>query len=367
MTGASGNDTAQPSMPLATAVQTPLLPVSSPGTRVTSQGFSFDWLGNTATATDDQSAFYERSLGTITNTGGGPDQLLGASQSGRNLSASYDTAGNLTSLSMTLGSTCTSDCTRTFSYAWDEMKGSLGQSCRMRGAGTMAPERSFATPRMRTPRTSTTRMGSAFCAQRTTRRTARCTTPRSSPSGSRGYSGRERATSTTTPSRWPTFTLGGASYGRVYATAQRFILGRLPAIRWIQHVSLEVGDRLGSTAAVWDLGTGTLQERTTFYPTGGVESDYQSSFDAGSNDDWEPYKFTGKETDNEFGFVYFGARYYSPQLGRWMSADPAWIQGLQGRPQPVRLRAWMMVTTQKPTLSGLQQDGDPTKPDPRPR
>ena len=35
------------------------------------------------------------------------------------------------------------------------------------------------------------------------------------------------------------------------------------------------------------------------------------------------YRFTGKERDEESGLYYHGARYYSPWLGRWTSADPA--------------------------------------------
>lgn len=34
------------------------------------------------------------------------------------------------------------------------------------------------------------------------------------------------------------------------------------------------------------------------------------------------YRFTGKERDDENGFYYHGARYYSAWLGRWMSSDP---------------------------------------------
>ncbi|RMG39389.1 MAG: RHS repeat-associated core domain-containing protein [Methanobacteriota archaeon] len=33
-------------------------------------------------------------------------------------------------------------------------------------------------------------------------------------------------------------------------------------------------------------------------------------------------KFTGKERDSETGLDYFGARYYSPALGRWLAVDP---------------------------------------------
>lgn len=37
------------------------------------------------------------------------------------------------------------------------------------------------------------------------------------------------------------------------------------------------------------------------------------------------YRFTGKERDDETGFGYHGARYYSPWLGVWTSADPAYV------------------------------------------
>ena len=38
---------------------------------------------------------------------------------------------------------------------------------------------------------------------------------------------------------------------------------------------------------------------------------------------WEaPYKFNGKELDSETGLYYYGARYYSPELGIWGSVDP---------------------------------------------
>ena len=36
-----------------------------------------------------------------------------------------------------------------------------------------------------------------------------------------------------------------------------------------------------------------------------------------------PYKFTGKERDEETGLYYFGARYLDPKYSRWLSADPA--------------------------------------------
>jgi RHS repeat-associated protein len=35
-----------------------------------------------------------------------------------------------------------------------------------------------------------------------------------------------------------------------------------------------------------------------------------------------PYRFTGKELDEETGLYYFGARYYDPRTSVWQSADP---------------------------------------------
>ncbi len=40
-----------------------------------------------------------------------------------------------------------------------------------------------------------------------------------------------------------------------------------------------------------------------------------------------PFQFSTKYTDNETDFVYYGYRYYSPPLGRWLSRDPIEEQG----------------------------------------
>ena len=39
------------------------------------------------------------------------------------------------------------------------------------------------------------------------------------------------------------------------------------------------------------------------------------------------YRFNGKEKDDETGLYYYGARYYAPWLCRWVSCDPAGIEG----------------------------------------
>src|SRR5690606_27974757 len=35
-----------------------------------------------------------------------------------------------------------------------------------------------------------------------------------------------------------------------------------------------------------------------------------------------PYKFNGKQLDEETGWYYYGARYYDPKISVWLSVDP---------------------------------------------
>ncbi|MDX2053345.1 MAG: RHS repeat-associated core domain-containing protein [Polyangiaceae bacterium] len=65
----------------------------------------------------------------------------------------------------------------------------------------------------------------------------------------------------------------------------------------------------------------------------------------------EPYKFTGKEEDIEVGLSYFGARYYSTALGRWMSPDAVTIHDLGGDLNPY---AYVHCTP----LMGVDPDGN---------
>src|SRR5205807_4499243 len=67
------------------------------------------------------------------------------------------------------------------------------------------------------------------------------------------------------------------------------------------------------TAAVIIDSAGNIKSESDYYPWGG-----ELQF---SNNDSNHYKFTGKERDAETGLDYFGARYYSNGLGRFISAD----------------------------------------------
>jgi RHS repeat-associated protein len=72
-------------------------------------------------------------------------------------------------------------------------------------------------------------------------------------------------------------------------------------------------DNIGSNTITTNQA-GQLQSRFTSYPYGKTLT--RESF-AGSN---EKYLFTGKERDG--GLDYFGARYYNPRIGQFVSIDP---------------------------------------------
>jgi len=80
-----------------------------------------------------------------------------------------------------------------------------------------------------------------------------------------------------------------------------------------------VPDLIQSTSAVIDLYSGQLVEEATYYPNGARET---LRTERGEGFSLEPMGFTGKEGDDEVGLVYFGERYLIPHLGRWATPDP---------------------------------------------
>ena len=77
-------------------------------------------------------------------------------------------------------------------------------------------------------------------------------------------------------------------------------------------VSYYFSDHLKTASVITD-AAGNIKSESDFYPWGG-----ELQF---VNNDSNHYKFTGKERDAETQLDYFGARYYSNGLGRWVSAD----------------------------------------------
>ena len=77
-------------------------------------------------------------------------------------------------------------------------------------------------------------------------------------------------------------------------------------------------DALGSTVGLTDTGA-TLFQRYQYDPYGNVTSTGSAT---------NPYQYTGRENDG-MGLYYYRARYYSPQLGRFISEDPIGFSGGQ--------------------------------------
>lgn len=123
-------------------------------------------------------------------------------------------------------------------------------------------------------------------------------------------------------------------------------------------------DMLGSSNVV-ATSTGTLENESDFYPYGG-----ESPITTGLSN--QKFKFTGKERDAESastyqpqGLDYFGARYYSSSMGRFMSPD--WSAKVEPVPyskldDPQSLNLYTYVRNH--ALSRFDRDGHMGLPDP---
>jgi len=80
-------------------------------------------------------------------------------------------------------------------------------------------------------------------------------------------------------------------------------------------VSYFLTDHLNSTSALTD-PTGTV-----------VESLNYDSFGNNAGSTRTRYTYTGRELDPDTGLFYYFARYYDPQLGRFLSEDPIEMEG----------------------------------------
>ncbi|QQO10706.1 toxin TcdB middle/N-terminal domain-containing protein [Breznakiella homolactica] len=86
------------------------------------------------------------------------------------------------------------------------------------------------------------------------------------------------------------------------------------------------GDHLGSAQAVTDYN-GVMYERLEYTPYGEVWIE-----ERGNGEEGLPFRFTGKEMDEETGLYYYGARYLDPKMSRWLSTDPAMGEYVPGAP-----------------------------------
>ncbi len=305
--------------------------------RVLYESFNYDWLGNTTATDDDAKGFYDRSLGAVTNGAGQsqPYQLKTASNESASggglrtghLSTQYDKAGNLTDLAVVRKGPCLSvdggSCTQRFHYDWDEA-GRLVRARRWDVGG--APTATDPLP------TTTAAADLTYAYDAGDMRVRKAATDAAGvtaytlyPSAAleeRRCSWSESAQDYTNDASHevPQLIAHGVRLGRVsYESAAPGVPAAGSELPPGQHVFLSLSDHLGSTSTVIDLATSEVVEKRTSRAYGGVESDQRDARWGGAKDE---KAFTGKEEDEEVGLTYFGARYLSSQLGRWVSADP---------------------------------------------
>ena len=85
----------------------------------------------------------------------------------------------------------------------------------------------------------------------------------------------------------------------------------LPVLLYFYHT-----DHLGPSSLVTTDG-GYVTQHVEYVPFGEVFIEERD------NETWStPYKFNGKELDEETGLYYYGARYYDPRVSLWLGVDP---------------------------------------------
>jgi RHS repeat-associated protein len=90
--------------------------------------------------------------------------------------------------------------------------------------------------------------------------------------------------------------------------------GKRVAMRQGSAVTYLHGDHLGSTSVASHGTTGALVSRQTYYPYGAPRTTEAGALPT-------DYTFTGQKLDASDGLMYYGARYYDAQLGRFIQPD----------------------------------------------
>lgn len=259
-----------------------------------------------------------------------PDRLKRSSVGGNDLVlTAFDAAGNLTDLLVKRPGSCTGGvCNQRFVYEWDEV-GQLRRARRWDYASVTA-----STPLPPSPPTGTPAFELTYAYARAARVLKTSQAGGNAPFHTLEVFPSLRVERTT-------YDEPGGDYVRTAAVETGYLAGagkvyyggaNLPgAVQGRARVALFVGDRLGSTSVLLDKRTSEVMEKIVVDANGNTESDYRPARWNGTR---EPYRFTGKEEDVEVGLTYFGARYLSSNLRRWLSPDPLTIHGAAADTNP---------------------------------
>ncbi len=339
--------------------------------RILWQSFAYDWLGNTTKTDDDAHGFFDRSIGAIGNgtAGSGPYQLHSAANDGGasagaragHLSAAYDDAGNLIGLAVMRKGSCLpvgAQCGQRFVYEWDE----VGRLARARRWDARDPGKaSDAVP---------TEVPAAELRYSYDGGDQRILKTATDAAGEQRHTVYALQTVELRRAEWDDVAgafVSAAGSQAPYLFAHGVRLARVayepadvPNIGGARlHVVLALTDHLGSTSTEIDKGTGEVVERGSYQAYGGAESDYRPGRWKGER---ESYRFTGKEEDVEVGLDYFARRYLSAQTQRWLSADPAGIQGFSAANVYAYATSRPLALIDPAGLSEVRASYDPSAP-----
>ncbi len=277
--------------------------------RTTMQSIEYDWLGHPSRGTDSANRFSERAIGEMRFDD--KHRLIRAENAPHSLALTYDGAGNTQEVTTWKKAPPLLPQQFSFTFVWDEV-GQLSATHRfpdpisglLQRDVTIEYSYAYDGSRVRT-----TRLGEEGAHSIDVFSTLRL----------------ERAafnSSTRQYDRDGTEEVNLAGIARVVHNDQ------FPGSQKTR-VFFLFGNSLGSTTTVVDRGTGELVEHITYGAYGDTESDVRPEKWAKYR---EKYRFSGKQDVLEAGLVYFGARYYSPMLMRWMSPDPMAIHAGVGDP-----------------------------------
>ena len=312
---------------------------AAPPSRMKSQTFGYSWLGDMTSSDDDAHAFWQRSAGQLTYDSEAPNRLVFAHGEGTSAMVDSDTAGNTTAI--TLGADLNDlpnvppgllqITVQSVSYKWDEV-GRLASATRWGEASTSVTVE---------PPEVTIRYAYDSSGERVRKSVAR-----------------KGEAETHTLDLFPSLRVTEAPFNAAISDYERIdreqlrLAGVARAVPGEsnngQKTSLffDFTDHLGSTESVVEKVTGDLVERSTYAAYGQRESHWQSPKRKNAK---APWGYTGKEDEEEVGLIYFGARYYVPALGRWLSADPLTIHAMAGDVNPYAYVAGQVFSAIDPT------------------
>jgi RHS repeat-associated protein len=86
-------------------------------------------------------------------------------------------------------------------------------------------------------------------------------------------------------------------------------------------------DGNGNLGQLVDIATGAVAAKYEYDPYGNNLLDPANATESGPYAAENPIRFSTKYWDGESGFGYWGYRYYSARLGRWLGRDPIGERG----------------------------------------